>query len=158
MKTRVRSKTVHYALGQPCELPGNQLPLESEVYNFFRLQSSKMRQIGTRNTGQNAIAAKVAKDIENIWIQKANLPVQNLKTITRHVLSVVKKARTMTRKPKKRRRAEDETNPLRKLFDICACQCKSKIRTECNCPKENEVAALEWDFLWDQRQERNLGI
>ena len=155
MKKALRSKTDNDFFGHPSRLPYNKLPLEREVYNFFRQESNRIRQCGGRNTSQRRIAIGVAKQVRSLWESKANLPVKSVQSVVRYVPAVVRKAQTLTKDGanSKQRSATKQNLPLQALFDICACQCKTK--HVCKCPKENKVAELEWDFLRDQRGERS---
>ena len=45
---------------------------------------------------------------------------------------------------------------LHQLFDICSCKCVSRLT--CTCVKENKVNPREWDFLADQRGDREMVI
>ena len=56
---------------------------------------------------------------------------------------------------RKKKKAKD-TDLMHSLFDICSCKCSE--RATCKCPKERKVLASEWDFLQDQRADRNMTI
>ena len=156
MKRVIRSRTASDFFGHASSLPINKLPLEREVYNFFRLESDRIRQSGNRNTSQRQIAVEVAKQVRSLWVEKANLPVRSLRSVVRYVLTVVRKAQALTKSGTKRRSTAKEKRPLQALFDICACKCPTKNR--CQCPREHKVPGLEWDFLRDQRRKRRKVI
>ena len=45
---------------------------------------------------------------------------------------------------------------LHGLFDICSCKCSK--RDICTCPKSKKINQMEWNFLVDQRTEREMFI
>ena len=156
MPKHLRSKTAHFVLGQPDCLPANKLPLESEVYNFYKAESLRLRQVNSRAT-QRSIAVEVAKSVREIWVEKAGLPVFSLEGTVRYVLSVVAKGRKLSKTPStKRKRGNGAAHGLDRLFDICPCQCKA--RSRCMCEKKDKVPPAEWKFLRDQRGKRQQVI
>ena len=150
----IRSKTLSFAFGHPRPLPTNKLPLEVDVYNFFRLESTDVRKCKQRNTTQRKIAKNVGDAVKHLWL-KASLPVKSDQMIVRQVLDVVGRARKINKAPATKRSAKIE-KPLQRLFDICACKCK--VRSQCSCLKERKVPTMEWDFLRDQRGKRLQSI
>ena len=42
------------------------------------------------------------------------------------------------------------------IFDICSCSCSS--RNSCHCPKERKIHRREWNFLEDQKNDRDHKI
>ena len=49
-----------------------------------------------------------------------------------------------------------KTDNFEGLFDICTCNCAS--RNSCTCPSDKKVHEREWEFLVDQRTNRNMVI
>ena len=49
-----------------------------------------------------------------------------------------------------------KTDNFEGLFDICTCHCAS--RNSCTCPSDKKVHEREWEFLADQRTNRNMVI
>ena len=154
MPKQVRSKTTHFVLGQPGCLPVNKLPLECEVYNFYKAESRRLRQSNPR-VSQRSIAAEVAKSVREIWVEKASLPVFSLEGILKYVLSVVAKGRKLSKTPRLKR-GSGGNHGFDRLFDICPCQCKAQAR--CTCSKKDKVPPTEWKFLQDQRGKRRQVI
>ena len=56
----------------------------------------------------------------------------------------------------KSNKKEKVYNFLNCLFDIYSCKCVT--RESCKCPKDKKVHPREWDFLMDQRSDRDKVI
>ena len=112
----------------------------------------------------------------DVWENKGNLPVISEKKVIERVLKVKEKGRAILKIPKDRREKSLEKLEkikedskvdnkdkvikagefLQDLFDICTCSCNT-LET-CKCPKDKKVPALEWSFLQDQRNNRDMRI
>jgi hypothetical protein len=81
------------------------------------------------------------KDLQKISVERRSKLLEDLEN------SVVD---TVDEKGKGRPRKQHDF--LQNIFDICTCKCEDRVH--CVCPKENKVPKREWDFLMDQRQNR----
>ena len=104
MKTRSRAKTTHFVLGQPGELPTNRLPLKSDVVNFYRKESRRLRLKNVKTTRWH-VANEVSKHVHALWKQKGNLPVLSISAVTMKVLTLLQEVRRISKVPEQRRKA-----------------------------------------------------
>ena len=133
----------------------------------------------SNNVVQNKeVFNKVLNEVKSIWVDKGNLPVVSDRTIVERIEKVYTKGKSLLKIPLERRtkmlEAQEDTEHsspqtdkgkrkqkgkpsnndfLHSLFDICSCKCES--REDCKCPKDRKVALREWEFLTDQRKDRN---
>jgi hypothetical protein len=178
---RTRRRTGHFCLGQPAPLSPFYLPTEGEVYNAVAFKRQEL-QAKTNNfyfTPNHEVFKLVALDVMSLWLEKGNLPVIGEKAVIDKLKQVCVKAKTLLKVPKERRlrlleeieneedgivaegssktkKKKKNTDYLQSLFDICTCKCQS--RDICSCTKERKVPAREWDFLADQRNDREKVI
>ena len=160
-----RGKTTHFIIGQPSELPRNVLPRECDIYNYLRLLQMQSPELSLHN-----IADIIAEEVVQIWTELGNLPTFQLKVVSNKVKQIHKRGKALLKKPIERRVGtiheplEDVRSPGRPsktdnfegIFDIRSCSCKS--RNSCNCLLHKMVHEREWEFLVDQRTNRNMVI
>ena len=170
-----RSKTAKFALGQPAPLPVTCLPLEVDVYNAIIFTKNKMKADAPKSKITNrSVCSKVADDVKEVWEDKGNLPTIAHRAVLDNIEKIFKRGSDLQKIPLERRSKlleEMESNPenvfdekggkgrpqkkydfLQNLFDICTCKCEDRVM--CSCTKEKKIPKREWDFLMDQRQNR----
>ena len=172
---KTQRRTGHFCLGQPAPLPDKCLPTEADVYNAivhkrqeFNLKSNTYSNSEITKT---EIFKEVAKDIITLWVVKGNLPNLPEQTVVRKITEVCDNAKAILKIPQARRmkmltdmestedaaeskynKKEKVANFLHDLFDICSCECVT--RESCKCPKDKKIHPREWEFLMDQRSDR----
>ena len=166
--TRGKTSNPIFLAGQASELPRNVLPREIDIYNYL-----KFLQIQRSSHSVPDIANSIAKEVVEIWSGKGNLPTISVKAVSKRVIGIHKRGKAFLKKPIERRIStiheplegvksphsrgrSRKTDSFEGLFDICPCDCAS--RNSCNCPSYNKVHEREWDFLVDQRTNRNMVI
>ena len=170
-----RSKTAKFALGQPAPLPVTCLPLEVDVYNAIIFTKNKMKADAPKSKiTSRSVCSKVADDVKEVWEDKGNLPTIAHRAVLDNIEKIFKRGSDLQKIPLERRSKlleEMESNPenvfdekggkgrpqkkydfLQNLFDICTCKCEDRVM--CSCTKEKKIPKREWDFLMDQRQNR----
>lgn len=175
-----RRRTGHFCLGQPAPLSPFCLPTEGEIYNAvaFKRQElqAKTNNYNPADSSNQVVFKLVATEIMSLWVDKGNLPVIGEKAVIDKIKQVCDKAKALLKVPKERRlrlleeleieeegkvaggsaKKKKKTDYLQALFDICSCKCQS--RDTCKCIKERKVPPREWDFLADQRNDRDKVI
>ena len=167
-----RRKTLHWKFGQPTELIHTELPLELDVYNYYKFlrnQESSRSQVTN-----DELASDIAAEVSALWTDKGNLRVISLQKVLDYTRNVIKKGNDLLKisldrrqkllesenidcsekKVKGRKAAKHDF--LENLFDISTC--KHKIYEECVCPRDSKVAQRDFDFLQDQRTQRKMCI
>lgn len=150
-----RQKTEHFILGHASELPTNVLPVERQVFNYFKYVQNN-QPYGTKVID---IACKVASKLITFWKEDGNIPsVLSTQQVTVKVEQVVLKAKTIMKlnvtQREKLKHDGNASEIMECLFDICSCKCV--VRESCKC--NSKVPIKEWDFLCDQRTERQRFI
>ena len=166
---KTRRRTAHFTLGQPADLPSNQLPLDVDIFNKFK----KMKEDDIAALNKD-IGVKIAEEVIAMWRDKGNLPTYEVKGVGVRVEKVYARGKDVLKIPKDRRdkmiaeldKEEDENKQVgrkkkkidtfEKLFDICPCQHLS--REDCDCPASDKVAVREFSFLLDQRTDRKMVV
>ena len=166
---KTRRRTAHFTLGQPADLPSNQLPLDVDIFNKFK----KMKEDDIAALNKD-IGVKIAEEVIAMWRDKGNLPTYEVKGVGVRVEKVYARGKDVLKIPKDRRdkmiaeldKEEDENKQVgrkkkkidtfEKLFDICPCQHLS--REDCDCQASDKVAVREFSFLLDQRTDRKMVV
>ena len=152
--------------GLATELPRNVLPKEIDIYNYLKFLQGQ---------GQSLIniANSIAEEVVEIWTEKGNLPTITEQAVAKKVKEIHKRGKNFMKKPVQRRISTiheplegvkspnsrgrpRKTDNFEGLFDICTCHCAS--RNSCTCPSDKKVHEREWEFLADQRTNRNMVI
>jgi len=139
--------------GIACKLTSHRLPNVKEVMQHYFFVQTQL----PRTTKSSEIVAEVAKSVTDIWI-KSSIPTVSMRRVHQKIESLHQQLRTILK-------GKGETKAsailLAKqdsliLFDISACRCLDF--SNCTCPREVKVPALEHEFLLDQRKERKMII
>ena len=164
-----RGKTAHFALGHPSSLPSNQLPLEIDVFNYYKL----LRE-SEKNKPVLEVSKQIAAELIEFWREKGNIPTYDMFWVSQKVSFVIKKGNDLLKIPLKRRQGASSENKdnngattsrgrnkkelpnLNKLLDICPCSHSE--RYLCDCSADVKVPEREFTFLQDQRGERKMCI
>ena len=177
---KTRRRTGHFCLGQPAPLPQKYLPTEAEVYNATVHKRQELNLLSNNFSNsllpKSEINKRIAQELISLWVGKGNLPTLSEQSVILKIGKLCDRAKAVLKVPKPRRlkllqdlenseekTAEAKAEKKRKtadffhnLFDICPCKCL--IRSTCKCPEDKKVPVLEWDFLWDQRSDRDRFI
>ena len=151
MPKATRSRTKHFAIGQPAPLSHQRLPTKGEALSYVRWLSASMKN------PTNSIFRTVAEEIRELWTNEG-IPVHDLK----YTMEVIKRDcykpyRIMNKTPKRHRQEQSAaTAEFQKLLDIAKCKCMSQ--KKCKCPATNKVPQEEAAFLKDQRRHRRLTL
>ena len=180
--TFARKRTANFKLGQSAPLTQTCLPLEVDIYNaVVQARNDLQNQLSVTSNyivHNKNVFNSVLSDVKSIWVDKWNLPIVSDRTILEKIEKVYTKGKNLLKIPLERRTKilEDQEGSddsslktskgkrkqksqfpredfLHSLFDICSCKCES--REDCKCPKERKVPLREWEFLSDQRKDRN---
>lgn len=127
-----------------------------KCYHSVRLQ---LKGESSKQPSMNEVATIVAKKIIEVW-NRASLPVLSQWRIIDMIKGYNGKYITVI-KPFKNRKTPGYEAKLNKfktnslfLFDVCACKCPDI--EICQCERSRKVSTLEWPFLQDQRNKRNM--
>ena len=100
-------------------------------------------------------------DIIGFWL-KSGLPVLSKIRVETKLKEMLQKRKLASKRARKSKGDLTNCNWLNQLFDICKCKCKyEKVKVHqrkvlCSCSFEDQVPAVEIDFLMDQRGEREM--
>ena len=176
---KTRRRTGHFCLGQPAPLPQKYLPTEAEVYNatVHKRQELNLHSNNFSNSllPKSVIYKEIAHELISLWVGQGNLPTLSEQSVILKIQKLCDRAKAILKVPEARRlkllhdlenaeefneahaqKKEKTVDFFHNLFDICPCKCL--IRSTCKCPKDKKVPVLEWDFLWDQRSDRDRFI
>ena len=151
----LRSKTNHFSLGTPDNLPAKQLPTNKDVVNYIRLIHSGPAKFRRE---MNTVFKPVAEKIIAIWASEG-IPVMKYLSVYKKVAECYKKFQALNKTRSQNRegkKAKSKMNEkfFEKLFDIALCKCSSE--RSCKCSYENWVPQMEAKFLRDQRGPRKM--
>ena len=171
-----RTKTENPIYGHPQALPTSQLPTEEDALRYIdklRLEEQeKLNASHWKLVNKSAIVSRAAQDIVNLWQQavrdRDKIPVLDVKIVTTRLQRLYEKCRAILRS--KQNVVDSMKVDIKKLFDICSCQCqridcesiKCKLKScdgfhlDCKC--KVKVPKREIKFLLDQRGDRKLHI
>ena len=150
--------TEHSVLGQPMELPPNQLPTSGEVfrcYDFYLKFDSKC--------SVNERAKRVADKVKELYV-KAGIPTVAISSIIVRIKRLVEKVHALRKYPSSKKDSDFfQTNlaSFDTLFDVCSCKCVDNgvvERNQCSCALSSKVPPLEWNFWLDQKTSRKMYI
>ena len=154
----LRSRSKHFAVGAPNDLPLSQLPTNKDVINFTRLVLSRY-SVGHGKDKLMKVYQSVATEVAEMWTREG-IPIMSVKSVVRKVTNCYAKFRNMTKLEKSRRdekaRALKFQTYIRELFDIALCKCRNQ--RHCRCPRDHRVPPAEVTFLKDQRGPRRRFI
>ena len=161
-----RSKTSHFLVGEPSELPVGQLPTNGDVLRLIWHYRCLQNRTDTRYILRDA-----AQDIEDLW-EKAitdrtelKVPIITREAILQRLQRLYRKVCDINKNKVKAPQVEEFKLSLNNLFDICTCQCPYAscidIRPKCNneycngyhmlCRCTIKIPKCEIEFLIDQR-------
>lgn len=151
MARKTRSANTDNILGICSELNSNQLPTNADVlknYLYFRRDDNKFQN-------NKKYMQDTADTVQNIWM-KTKIPNIDRYSIIRKVEKLYKSYVKVTKMQNKQNfysMASEFRNKLEsELFDISICKCNS----DCKCSYELKVPLKEREFLFDQRNSRQM--
>ena len=132
-----RAKTEDPIFGHPAPLPTSQLPTVQDALRYIKLKLEEQEKqnvslLKFANTFD--IVSIAAQDIVNLWQQAVSdrdkIPVLDIKIVTARLKRWYEKCRVILRNKQK---VPDQMKvDIKKLFDICSCQCQ---RIDCESIK-----------------------
>ena len=110
-----------------------------------------------RKAPDTRLYRSVAADVLQLW-NGEGIPTYDLYYVSKRIKAECYDAvKNVNKQPKKDRQSESSVaDHFLKLFDIARCKCPSQ--TSCQCPLENKVPTEEWEFLNDQRRQREMRL
>ena len=176
---KTRRRTGHFCLGQPAPLPQKYLPTEAEVYNATVHKRHELNQHSNKFSNsllpKFEIYKKISQELISLWVGKGILPTLSEQSVILKIQKLCDRAKAMLKVPEARRlkllhdlehseetgeaqakKKEKTGDFFHSLFDICPCKCL--VRNKCKCPIDKKVSVLEWNFLLDQRSDRERFI
>ena len=158
MACSTRSETRHSVFGDPKELPVNVLPLAMDV-----LQCYRYHQIANVGVSGNDLFKIVTKQVRDVYT-RASIPTMEYESILKKVKRLVQKANDLQKYSVSKKSSTTYTETVQKfatLFDVCTCRCVDSgiiNRDRCNCPLDQKIPSVEWDFWVDQKTSRHMII
>lgn len=149
--------------GSPSEFPQNQLPTHKDVMKcyFFERITCKEKNFN-RDPPVTEIVKQVANKLVAIY-NRASIPILSMERIKFMITSFKDKHKNLMKCYKQQKESESYKCKLisfsenaQKLFDIASCKCQK--REHCSCIATKKIPLKEFEFLQDQRNERNLFI
>ena len=86
-----RRKTLHWKLGQPTELIHTELPLDLDVYNYYKFLRNQ--DTSRSQVNNDELASDIAAEVSALWTDRENLPVISIQTVLNYTKNVIKKRR-----------------------------------------------------------------
>lgn len=155
---QTRKETANVIIGQPCELPANQLPIAADICRAYLWYTKILKSNNTQET-----ASKITNQVKEMYA-RGSIPTIKTKSINNRITNIISKFQAMSKYSISRRKSksyEKEVKSLHRLFDVCSCKCFGRgieERAACICPLADKIPVGEWDFWKDQNTTRQLFI
>ncbi|CAH0562964.1 unnamed protein product [Brassicogethes aeneus] len=137
------------------------LPTYEDVIRCFHSVRLKQKYDGIKQPSKFSIAAIVAQKVETVW-KRASIPFLSRKRVVDMIVGYHTKYQNII-KPIISRDSKHLSSKLSvfknrsgKLFDISTCKCKGI--NACKCNKSRKIPKREFNFLIDQRTDRQMVI
>lgn len=118
---QTRSDTSKFGIGQPCQLPSNQLPQKVDILRAFLCHNNLMGEGKVTSVKKELISSRLSGELIEIWC-RASVPtiekIQVTKMICRLWEKYADESRNSTQKS-----ISSTIGDSNELFDICSCPC-----------------------------------